>query len=197
MIQNSLTHLHGFARIHDELPAFHILYAICTFIAAAMFSLGTFAIIIIAHMLLDVIKYRDVHAYSWKDTVLSVIHESVLEVALFCIALLVSIFFHSSVGFVHFSGALRIELSIVQFFGIILPKYFILEHAIKVFSHVHHYLLYIHPTVGKRRWTMLDKCYLGIIFSSVLLLLSSPFITQADPTVIAHVVWYELQPFRL
>lgn len=197
MIQNSVQHFSNFARFHDEIPAFHVFYAVLTLLAAAMFSIGTFGVLIIAHMVLDIVKYREVHKLPWSHTLKAVVHESLLDCTLLAVALLVSVYFHSSVGFIQLSGLLRAELSIVQFLGVVLPKFIILEHLVKVFAHIHHYLLYIHPHAHKRRWSKLDKIYFGLLTGSVLLLLFAPMITRADPTVITHVVLHELQPFRL
>jgi hypothetical protein len=190
-------HIKSFTNKHDEIPAFHVAYGVVTFIAAAMFSIGTFGVLIIAHMLLDVFKYRDVHKLSWPITIRAVFHENLLDIMLFLLALVTSVYLHSSVEFIQFGAFLRTEISVVRLIAIVLPKFVILEHILKVFAHIHHYMLYIHPGTYKKQFTLTEKIYSSIIVSVLLLLLLTPQITGVDPEVIVHVVLYELQPFRL
>ena len=67
-MSTAIRHLRIFAHEHDDIPAFHAAYLVGTFLAAAIFNLGFFLLLIIGHMCLDVVKYRDFHGY------LSLIH---------------------------------------------------------------------------------------------------------------------------
>ena len=67
-MQRVATRLRTFAWVHDELPAFHAAYLVLTFLTAALFNFGVFALLIAAHMMLDFVKYREVHGFTLLNT---------------------------------------------------------------------------------------------------------------------------------
>ena len=79
----TILHAFGtFARGHDDIPAFHAGYLLLTFLAAALFNLGICAIFVCGHMSLDLYKYRDVHHYTWMQTVRATMLESLVDLML-------------------------------------------------------------------------------------------------------------------
>ena len=58
---------------HDEYPAFHAGYLVLTFLIAALFNLGMFALLISAHMMLDYIKYTELHQYGHRKALRAMI----------------------------------------------------------------------------------------------------------------------------
>lgn len=184
--------LKQFALKHDEIPAFHVSFAILTFISAAMLSLGWFAILIILHIVLDIAKYRDVHGFTWRETMNATLHESLLELMFFNMALLISVYFHSSTGFLNISGLLRAEATLVYITGVVVPKFIIMEHVLKALTHISHYIGNLKPDAKRAYLIVPEKIYASFIVCSVVLLLAAPYITNTPPEVINNVILHEL-----
>ena len=188
--------LRNFAHRHDEIPAFHAAYLALTLIAAALLNLGVFLLLIVTHMCLDIVKYRELHHMTWKQTLYATVHESLLDVTLLLVALVVSVYLHHSVGLVSLSGLIRAELTLVRFFGTILPKFFILEHLLKVCAHMQHYLHHAHPQVGKG-FSTAEKYYMCFIVICVYMLFNAANFMGVDPEVVRWVIFWELVPWNL
>jgi hypothetical protein len=185
-----------FAHEHDSLPAFHAAYLVLVLLAAALFNLGVFAMLIAAHMALDIVKYRDLHGFSWAKTGKAVFHENLVDVTLFSIALVFSVYFHHSVGLIGVSGLFRAEMTIMWAIGTIGPKFAIMENILKIMSHVQHYLDQIHPQVHKG-WRRADYFFVSCIALCAFLLAAAPLLTGAEPSVIRMVVLWELMPWNM
>lgn len=188
--------LRTFAHEHDEIPAFHAGFLVLTFLAAAMFNLGAFAILIFMHMCLDVVKYREIHKFSWSMTVKGVLHESLIDMMLLSVGLVFSVYFHHSVFTAGVSGLLRAEITVVRALGTIIPKLKILHHFLKIIAHLNYYLETVHPHLRKE-WTKADKLYMFFILVSVGLLFAAPALMDADPSVVRMVVLWELTPWNM
>lgn len=129
-----------FAHEHDDVPAFHAVYLVVTFLAAAMLSLGFFAILIAMHMCLDYVKYREVFRYGIRMTFKAMILESIVDIALFMLSLVFAVYLSETLLLPAASGLLRSGLTIAKAIGTILPKFRILEHIIVILVDIHVYL---------------------------------------------------------
>lgn len=191
---HTLQTLRLFAHTHDEVPAFHAGYLVLTFLVAAMFNLGTFALLILAHMALDVVKYREVHGYSWKGVVKGTVRENLIDVTLLFVGLVFAVYLHHSVvGFAIVSGYMRAEITIIRALGTIIPKLEILHHLLKIASHIQHYLDSIHPRMRKD-WSQLEKVCLTSFAISVLLLVLAPSILGLDALTLTEIFREEMIP---
>lgn len=193
----AITNLRAFAEEHDSLPAFHAAYLVLTILVAAMFNLGVFALLVMVHMSLDIVKYRDIHGFNWRQTAKAVFHESLIDITLITVALVFSVYLHHSVALVSVSGLIRAEVTIVRAFGTLIPKVVILENFLKVISHFHHYLLQVHPGAVSRGWSPTDRLYMSFIAVSLLLLFLAPQFTGASPSIIRLVVFWEMTPWNI
>ena len=193
----AIAHLRTFAENHDSLPAFHAAFLVMTILIAALLNLGVFALIIFAHMSLDVVKYRDVHGFTWRQTAKAVCHESLIDMTLLLVALVFSVYLHHSVALVSVSGLVRAEVTIVRALGRLIPKVVIFENFLMIVSNVQHYLSQIHPGALSRGWTLTDRLYIGFIVVSLLLLFFAPQLTGADPAVVRWVALWELTPWNV
>jgi len=178
------------------LPAFHAAYLVLILLAAAFFSLGFFALLILGHMSLDLVKYRDFHGFSWRQTCAAAFHENLIDVALLCIALVFSVYLHHSVGLIGVSGLLRAGATLLWAAGTIGPKFAILENALRMVARFQYYLDQIQPQ-ALRGWRTADYVYASCIALSLFLLLAAPYITGAESSVIRMVVLWELIPWNL
>ncbi len=139
-LSRATTWLKDIARDHDEIPAFHATYLVLSFVVAAIFSLGYFAILIGVHMALDFVKYRDVYKYNMSLTLKGVLLESLFDIVLFMVALVFAIYFHHTFALTAVSGLARAELTMIRAFGTIVPKIEIFQHVFWVFAHLDTYL---------------------------------------------------------
>ncbi|MDD3897230.1 MAG: hypothetical protein PHU04_05355 [Candidatus Peribacteraceae bacterium] len=192
----TFSHFRALAHEHDSLPAFHAAYLVLILLAAAFFSLGFFALLILGHMSLDLVKYRDFHGFSWRQTCAAAFHENLMDVALLCIALVFSVYLHHSVGLIGVSGLLRTGATFLWAAGTIGPKFAILENALRMVARFQYYLDQIQPQ-ALRGWRTADYVYASCIVLSFFLLLAAPYMTGAEPGVIRMVVLWELTPWNL
>ncbi len=82
------------AKAHDHMSAMQIGAGIFILLVAALFNPGAFGILVLTHMALDVIKYRQIHQWPWSTTLVATLRESLVDLALlsfiFCIGLYAS-----------------------------------------------------------------------------------------------------------
>lgn len=185
-----------FAHEHDDMPAFHAAYLVLAFLSAAMFNLGAFGLLIVAHMTLDIVKYRERHAFSWKGTFDGVLRESLVDITLLCVGLVFSVYLHHTVGVASIAGLMRAEISVLRSIALLLPKLKILHHFLKIMSHLHHYLDQVHARHQKELSGLDYLCLYFISVSVFLLVFAAPLMHVEWPTVGA-VLADELIPWRL
>lgn len=193
----SLRQIRAFAHQHDDLPAFHAAYLVLTVLAAALFNLGLFALIILAHMGLDVFKYREVHGLGWRRTVEGVVRESMLDVTLFLMGLVVAVYLHPSVtGLAGIKGMMLAEVTVLRGVGLLAPKLKILYEMIKILSDIEHYLSRMHPKMGKRAGMVEYVCSLSILITVGMLLLA-PILLMVSGPEYAYILMDELTPWKI
>jgi hypothetical protein len=164
------------ARAHDELPAFNAAYWVLTLLAAVLFNIGAFALLVAGHIALDVYKYREVHKAPWKDVIEGVFRENVLDVSLLFLGIAFSIYFHASLPILAgLRGILRTELSIVNAIVQVTVKAHILHNILMLLLHVYQYLEVMHPRIGKRT-SLLENVAIASLLISLTLIMLSPWI---------------------
>ncbi len=146
----TLRNVRSFAYQHDDLPAFHAAYLVLTFLAAALFNLGFFALLVVLHMALDVYKYRDVHRLSWAKTVEGVIRESLIDTSLLLMGLAVTVYLHPSLAlYTGIKGMMLAEITLIRAVGVLAPKLKILYDFLHIVAQLDHYLHRKHPQLNK------------------------------------------------
>lgn len=190
---SAISAFRSFAHAHDELPAFHAAYIALAFLAAALLNLGAFALLVIGHMVLDVLKYREVHGLTWRLTALGVLRESLVDITLLAIGLVFAVYLHHSVGIASLSGLLRAELTVLRMFGTLIPKAKILHDILKVVAHLHHYLEQVHPRL-RQSWSQLEHYCMYFLVISVLLLIFAAPLMGVHWEVVKGVLLEEMVP---
>lgn len=186
-----------FAEQHDELPAFHATYLVLTFLAAAMLNLGFFAILIVLHAGLDVLKYRQAHKCTIFQTAEGVLRENVLDVTLLLFGFVVSVYLHPTLtGLAGIKGLMLAEMTIIRSIGIITPKLSILYDFIHVASHIEEYIKRVHPHIG-RPLTLLEVVCLFSMCVSLAMLLAAPTLLSLTSEQFMHMIFTEGIPWRL
>ena len=140
----------GFAHEHDDVPAFHAAFLVGTILCAAVFNLGFYAIMILAHVCLDIVKYRDIHHMSFKQTVKAAALESISDVALFLVSLNFAVYLNHTYMLGALSGLLRSQLTVLRAFGTMLPKIRILENMCSLALNFHGYIHAPHPALDRK-----------------------------------------------
>lgn len=192
-----ITSLRGFARAHDELPAFHAGFMVLTFLAAAMLNLGFFGFLVLVHMSLDIVKYREVHRQTWKRTAEGVFRESIVDIALFAMACVFSLYLHPSVtGITGVQGMMLAELTVLRGVGILTPKLKILYDFLKILSHMDLYLERMHPRMGKAL-VMTEWVSIFSIAVSLLLVVSAPLLLHVSPVDVVRMMANVCNPFTV
>lgn len=186
-----------FARMHDDLPAFHAAYILLTLVSAAVFNLGVFALLILVHMILDIIKYHDIHQLSWRGIMEGVFRESLIDITLFFVGLTFALYLHSSIPVIAgLSGIARAQITLLRGFGTLIPKFFILQHLLKVLAHFQHYLHVKHSRLGKKLSEMEFACTLFLAVTFTLLFLS-PVVLPFSVTEIREILRETLLPWSV
>lgn len=193
MISMTLHRFRVFAHEHDDIPAFHATYLVGTFLAAAVFNLGFFEILIAGHMVLDFFKYREVHGFSLSQTFKAVIIESISDIALFLLALTFSVYLSHTFLLAGISGILRSQLTILEALGTLLPKVQILEHITSILFGFHAYLHTVHPCVSGPL-TRLQKMCFALAFVCLFLLALSFIAFLGQQQELFDVYKHELIP---
>lgn len=187
--------IRSFAYRHDDLPAFHAAYLVLTFLAAALFNLGFFAVLIALHMALDVSKYRDVHGCSWKKTIEGVVRESIVDVSLLLMGLTVAIYLHPTLPlFIGVQGLMLAEITLLRAVGVITPKLKILYDFLKIVVHFDLYLRHVHVRIGKGASVIEYVAVLSMLVCTGLLFIA-PFVLLIDPAQFLSILVDELVPW--
>lgn len=192
----ALLALRHFAHEHDDLPAFHAGYFVLTVLAAALLNLGAFVLLIAAHLSLDIVKYRDVHHFSWGRTVEGMARESLIDVFLLVTALTFSVYLHHTIGVVALSGVMRADLSVARIAGIFLPKFEILHRFLEMLLHVGEHMRTVHVRIHAALATG-EKLVLFLLAATMVLLAAAPFILGISGSVYLSTLSRELIPWRM
>lgn len=190
----ALTHsIRGFAHEHDDMPAFHAVFLVGTILCAAVFNLGFYALLILAHVALDIFKYHDVHRLNLRMTLKAAALESIGDIALFLTALTFAIYLNHTYMLSALSGMLRSELTLLRALGTMLPKIRILENMCAIALNFHGYLHTPHPSLN-RSLSRLERYSVRTIIVCTLLLALAVVLFQTNQWDLGSVLKHELIP---
>ena len=186
--------VHGFARDHDEMPAFRAGYMVITFLIAALFSLGMFGALIVVHMGLDIVKYRH-HRYGIGATFVAMLRESLVDMTLLGLGMVFAVYFHTSLPLIAgVSGLLRAELTVVQGIGTVLPKMKMLQRFIETMTNIN---LYFSKTIRKTQELRPVELWCFFILGTIVsLLLLAPFVLGITGDHYRTILTEQLVPWR-
>lgn len=187
--------LRAFAHDHDELPAFHAAYMVLVLMAAALLNSGVFALLIAAHMSLDVVKYHDVHGFSWPATFRASFRESLTDLALLGFAIVAGVYLHHGSSIAAAGGVYRAEIVIMRALAIVIPRMEILCHVLHVFSGITAHM----RAIGKKarlpfkRWERWVFAALGLELALVAM---GPWLLHMDLPHYVEMLADNLVPWR-
>ena len=182
-----------FAGRHDDIPAFHAVVIAVTVIAAALFNIGAFLLLIVAHATLDIVKYREVHGMGWRKTLFATFREGLLDLFFLTLALAFALNLHHGERVFALSTAMRVEEVLLRFCGMGLARLEVMVHGIWVFSNVRQHILDLRTGTG--RWKLRETVMLLGLIASVAFVASAPLFMEAS--AVAKVFSQQLIPWRL
>ncbi|MBI3619042.1 hypothetical protein HY213_03355 [Candidatus Peregrinibacteria bacterium] len=185
-MQSQMSSLRRFAHRHDVTPAFHAAYFVLTILVAALLNLGWFALLIVLHMALDTVKYRDMHRLSWPKTAHAVLRESLLDCTLLILALDVEVYLRGASGIVALSALFRGEQALLEGLFVFLPKVEVLVHVTNVLSTVRSHLR-IANLDHASRWSMIERVSLAGATAGLLLFMLAPLSSGVHESFLAAV----------
>ncbi len=191
---HTLRSIRRFAHAHDDTPVFHATYFILTALAAVLFNLGMFVMLVLIHMGLDIVKYREVHGLSWHRTIRAMLRESLIDIALVCLGLAFAVYLHHSLPSVAaLSGLALAEITLIHAAGLIGPKFKILCDVLGVFLHLEHYMAIRHPRLAKP-FTGLETVCIATIAVTLFLIMTSTLVLDIDYNSLAEIILHEMVP---
>lgn len=188
--------LRNLAHEHDDMQAFHAAFVVLTLLIAALFNLGLFALLIAAHMSLDIVKYREVHHLDWRLTLRGVLRESLVDIFLLCLGLFLAVYFHHTAGIVAVSGLMIAEGTIAKAIGLFLSKIEILYHIVNVFTSVKTHLRDVRVS-PMRSWTIGEQMLLSLSVIAVLAVTFSSYLLQIPGSELEEILVRQLVPWAM
>ncbi len=188
--------LKDFVALHDDLPAFRAGYLVLTILVAALFNLGTFAMLIVAHISLDIVKYREHHGFSWRKTVEGIWRENLFDCTLLLIGFVFAVYFHHTVGIAGVSGLMRADITIVRGLGTLVPKAEILNDFLHVLARLWGYFRFPHLRMGLPLQAG-ERLLVFLFAASCLLLIIAPSVLGMEGTTYLGVLAEEGIPWGI
>ena len=171
-----------------RLPAFHAAYLMLAVIAAAMFPLGFFALLIAIHMALDFYKCRNARA---------VFRESLMDLTLLFLALTACVYLSQELSMIAvLTGSARTYVTLMRGFAVLLAKLTILHHSLRILFHVETYLHTRHAGLHVP-WSKTESLCLAIIVISVLSIVFAPAILPMDASDLRDVLMRQVRPWKV
>jgi hypothetical protein len=187
--------LRTFALTHDGLPAFHAGYIVLTILVAALFTLGTFSLVIGAHMALDAVKYGEFLGLGKRSTARAVLREALPDIALLSVGLTFAVYFHQSFAIIAAaSGLFRSVLTLTGAAGTTMPKFEIAHRFLRAIRNIPAYLRERPIIVGSQLKPM-EAFSLFVVGLNIVLVIAAPYILTTSGQTIIEVIVREMQPW--
>ena len=177
------------------MPAFHAGYLVVTFLIAALFNLGMFALVIIAHMTLDYVKYTELYGYSRRNTWKAMLSESSIDIVLLLIGFVFAVYLHHGVEMAAVSGLVRAAVTLARGLGTVIPKLEILYRFVDTLMNPQEHMQHVQETV-RARWTFSFACMIFLGGVCVLLLILAPVILTLDGALLEKVLMDQMIPWN-
>lgn len=193
---NAFSALRRFAHEHDDQPAFHAAYLVLVLLAAMLFNLGVFGLLILAHMSLDFVKYRERHGLSWILTFDAMIRESLIDITLLIVGVAVSVYVHHSPAVAGVSAMLRVPEGLLDPLILAFPKIEILQHFVGIIAHAKRYMRELLPWM-MLEWTGTDRLCFFLCAVSVVCTFAAAPVLHIPLASVLHTLGNELIPWRM
>ncbi len=186
----------SFVHNHDDLPVFQAAYLVGAFLAALIFNIGFFLILVTLHIALDTAKYRTKFGFSYGNSLRHALVESLFDICLFSVALACMLYLNHSYGLAAISGIARTELTLMRVFGTVGPKMKILRDTVRASLHAtgHTFAAAEH---GRIVLTTAQQLMIGISVVAFGAIAYAPFAYAQHEIDLLFVLYHNLVPWVL
>ena len=174
------------------MPAAKAAHIVAIVLAAALLNLGAFAILILLHMVLDLLKHRELYELKSAKALHATWRDNIVDVALLLISVRVALYLHRAGGVVAVSGLIRADMFLIQGLAIFLPKAEILCRGIHVISDVRRRV----TTSAPVQWAFTHTLARTALIGCIVLLLIAPIVLKFRTESLAAFVDTELVPWH-
>ncbi len=186
----------SFVREHDELPAFKAVYITLVFLIAALLNLGFFLLLILVHIALDVLKYRQKRLPTGK-MMRAIVREHMADLLLFSTALLFAVYLHHSAGIIALSGVMQALETVLKGMLLLFARLGILLHIFPSEAAQPSRVRVRHISYSTTPLTFLDYFCLGTLILTLAFIIAAPFLLHLPLSTIRHVLAEQLVPWRI
>lgn len=135
-----------FAHRHDTLPWFRLWFTVATVTASIVFNLGIFALLVCAHMGLDVIKYRTLFRLRWHFVLVETVRESLVDIFFIALGILLALAFHHAFAIGGLGRLPELEVLLLNMLLRVGPRLKIAEHLLEIITYWrHHFAEQVQP----------------------------------------------------
>ena len=177
--------------LHDEVPAIRASLLLLTVLAAAMFNLRVFALLLVGEVVLDYLRYRDARktvAFSLSQA----LRHRLVAITLFLSALALSFFLHPTMPLVAATvGLARAELTVLRGILLFAVKLHILHGFIAALLHPKR----VSRSKARRTFTHLEQLCFVLLPLAALLLASAAWLLSIDSAIVLRLLIEEGLPW--
>jgi len=179
---------------HDDIPAFKASFFVLSLLSAALLNFGAFGLLIVAHMGLDIVKYREVHGYSWSITMRGVVRESIMDMTLLIMGLVITIFMDPSLHLV--TAAMHANSVFLRAVAITLSKVIVLMRFATVLVHPYKHLR-MTKTALRKEWLFGERSFAALFILLIVLLIAAPWVMSFSDHVYQELLLRAVVPWRI
>ena len=185
-------HVIHVAHRHDDWKWFKVWFAVATVTASIVLNLGIFALLVSAHMVLDVIKYRTRHNLNWYWTGVETLREGLVDVFFISFGLLLSVAFHHEVAIGGLGRMARLEVLLLNLLLRVGPRIKIAEHLLEIVLYWKHH--FEKAFIPHEKLSRSELSLLVAIIATTASIFVVPFFTDLTWIDIGNTMQYELTP---
>ncbi len=189
--------LRQFAFAYEDLPAFHAAYFMLMIVFAGIFDLGFFGVLIVAHIVLDFVKYRMILRHKTAHPFFAVFRESLADIALFMLAVCAVVYLNPLLPSIAvLTGSRQVHIIITRGLAVLLPKFSILHHSLRIVFNAKEYL---HTPYSQlhAHWSLAECIYLSILVLSILSLIVAPVVLGIHVSEMQTMLMQQLIPWKV
>ncbi len=188
--------LRALLREHDDLPAFRAGFIVLSFLTAALFPFGAFALLIVAHVAMDLVKYRELHGFPWRKTARGIARENVADLSYLLFGLLIVVLSRPQVYRANLAWFFQGREAVVAAGVVFLSKLLILTHFLTVVLHpVRHNRATDYAR--RARWTVSERMYASLFLVLLLFLLTAPRLLAIHEPQFRDLLLRQMVPWRV
>ncbi len=178
--------------LHNDVPAIRASLLLLTVFGAAMFNLGVFALLLVAQVVLEYLRYRDARK-TVGFSLLQALRNRLVAITLLLSALVLSLFLHPTMPLVVATvGLARAELTVLRGVLLFVVKLHILHGFIATLLHPQR----VSRSTVQRAFTRLEHLCLVLLPLAALLLTGAAWLLSVESPMIFRLLIEEGIPWN-